>query len=507
MNGQTKGVGIVNNSKEYRRISRRQFVKRSSLLVGASLVGVNSMSSAVSDESLSFMSAIELAEKVRNKQISAEELTQHYISRIERFHEQLNAVVVQDFDRALAAAKQADKQLAAGQTLGPLHGVPITIKESYDVAGLPTTWGIPEAANNVPGLDAVVVERFKQAGAVLLGKTNVPINLGDYQSYNQIYGTTNNPWDLQRTPGGSSGGSAVALAVGLTGLDSGSDIGGSIRNPAHYCGVYGHKPTLGVVPSRGHQPPGVPAGGQHPDLAVVGPMARSAQDLSFAMDLVAGADYLTSPGWELNLPKPKFASFKGLRVALWATDSMSPVATEIQQQILKLGKILESEGAIVSDVARPNFSAQLSHETYLPILGGMTGMEEAADLKYSDYLGLHGQRGFLRTQWQQFFAQWDVLLCPISATTAFLQDESEDMSARRLSVNGEERSYFEQLFWAGLATVSYLPSTVFPTGLSESGLPIGVQAMGPEFGDYGTIRFAEMVADVMGGYITPPGYA
>ena len=485
--------------------TRRTVLKQSSTVAaGVALSGLSSTAAGASSSELGFESAVKLAARIRAKELSSVELTRYFISRIEKFHTKLNAVVVQDFERALAAAEHADNQLVAGSLLGPLHGLPMTIKESYDIAGLPTTWGIPNAAKNIAANDAVVVQKFKQAGALFMGKTNVPINLGDYQSYNAIYGTTNNPWDITRTPGGSSGGSAAALAAGLTGLESGSDIGGSIRNPAHYCGVYGHKPTLGVIPSQGHQPPGVPPSPQHPDLAVVGPLARSAEDLALALDIVAGPSSLHAPGWQLALPEPNFSGLKGLRVALWADDPLSPVDASITDRVELLGKALQQAGAIVSDTARPGFSAQLSHETYLPILGSMIGIP-GGDISYTDWMALNGQRGFLRTQWQQFFKEWDVLLCPISATTAFKQDESR-LDQRTLSINGEQRSYFEQAFWAGLATVSYLPSTVFPTGLA-GGLPLGLQAIGPEFGDRRTIEFARLVEGVMGGYTPPNGFS
>jgi amidase len=334
-----------------------------------------------------------------------------------------------------------------------------------------------------------------------MGKTNVPIDLGDFQSYNAVYGTTNNPWDLSRTPGGSSGGAAVALAAGMTGLESGSDIGGSIRNPAHYCGVYGHKPTWGVVPMRGHQPPGIPAIPQESDLAVIGPLARSAEDLALSLELIAGPDVLLAPGWRLDLPKPRMTQLRGLRVALWPDDPMAPVDSEIADRVVTLGKQLAGMGAKISNSARPSFAAKASHYTYMPILNAMTG----SDLKFRNWMQLHGQRGFFRTQWQQFFKEWDVLICPISATTAFSHDQSP-METRTLRIKGESRPYFQQIFWAGLATLCYLPSTVFPMGLSKDGLPIGLQAISAEYNDRTTIEFARLIAQEFGGFRPPPGY-
>ncbi len=454
---------------------------------------------------LGFESAVDLVGMLKSKQVGSEELTRYFIDRIEKYDETLNAVVVRDFDRALDAARAADTALARGEVLGSLHGLPMTIKEAYDVAGLPTTWGRPSATQNVAQADAVVVERLKSAGAHFLGKTNNPLDLADFQSYNDVYGTTNNPWDLTRTPGGSSGGSAVALASGMTGLESGSDIGGSIRNPAHFCGVYGHKPTWSTVPSRGHQPPGVPAIPQEPDLAVVGPLARSAEDLALAMEIIAGPDVLTAPGWRLELPEPRMTTLAGLRVALWPDDPASPVDRVIADRVANLGDRLAGLGARVSATARPAFTGEASHAVYMPILiGVMSGPQ--GDLRYGEWMELNGRRGFFRTQWRQFFREWDVLICPTMATTAFLQDQSP-IGARTVPVNGELRPYFEQTFWASIATLSYLPSTVFPTGLSERGLPIGLQAIGAEFEDYTTIEFARLVAQEIGGFQPPPGYS
>ncbi|NKB32787.1 MAG: amidase [Pseudomonadales bacterium] len=486
-------------------MTRRKFLANVNTVAGATAVGAPLLASAqTSNDELGFMTAIELSNLLSAREISSVELTQYFIARIENYDDSLNAVVVRDFDRAMEAARESDAQLSRGEVRGPLHGLPMTIKESYDIAGLPTTWGIPQARNNIAQSDAVVVERFKNAGAHFLGKTNVPINLGDFQSYNAIYGTTNNPWDTTRTPGGSSGGSATALAAGLTGLESGSDIGGSIRNPSHFCGVYGHKPTLGIIPSRGHQPPGVPVSPQDPDLAVVGPLARSAEDLAQAVDIISGPDILTSPGWRLDLPEPGFSSLSDLRVAIWQDDANSPVAREVSDRVQEMGDLLSGLGATVSDSARPEFATNMSHDIYMPILNAMMGLP-GDELGFNDYLGLHGQRGFLRTQWQQFFSEWDVLLCPTTATPAFVQDQS-DASTRTLLVNDIEQPYFQQVFWAGLATVSYLPSTVFPTGLSRAGLPIGLQAISAEFNDKITIEFARLMAQEIGGFQAPNGY-
>jgi len=479
---------------------------------------------------LAFRSAVELARMVRDREIGALDLTERYIARIERLDGDLNAVVVRDFTRAREAARAADARLAAGETVGPLHGVPMTIKESYDVAGLPTTWGVPALRDNVAQSDAEVVARLKRAGVILLGKTNVPFNLGDFQSYNEIYGVTRNPWDRARTPGGSSGGSAAALAAGLAALECGSDIGGSIRNPAHYCGVYGHKPTWGIVPPQGHALPGMVAG---PDIAVCGPLARSADDLAAALDVIAGPEPLDAAGWRLHLPPPK-TSLAGLRVALWPTDAYAPVDAEVADRVVQVGETLARLGATVSDRARPDFDVEEACLAYLHLLNAVIGAGfpedtrqalrdaaaaadpndrshemvsmRAAVLDHRDWLGANHQRERLRYAWRDFFRDWDVLVCPQSATAAFPHDHAP-FHERAVEVNGERQSYFRQLFWAGLVTAPYLPSTVFPTGPSRAGLPIGVQAVGAEFHDRTTIEVTRLIARELGGFQIPPAYA
>src|SRR5262245_58608731 len=260
-----------------------------------------------------FRSARHLAGQIRRKKIGSLELLDLYLARVDKYNPTLNAIIATDVEAARARARAADDALAKGETWGPLHGLPMTSKESYDVVGMPITWGVPELRDNRPQRNALAVDRLLAAGAVLFGKTNVPLYLADYQSYNSIYGTTNNPWDLSRSPGGSSGGSAAALAAGLTGLEAGSDIGSSIRNPAHYCGVYGHKPTYGIMPPRGQALPGVVAAG---DISVIGPMGRSAADLALGLDAMAGADAIDGAGWQLRLPAPRKRRLRDYRVGV-----------------------------------------------------------------------------------------------------------------------------------------------------------------------------------------------
>jgi amidase len=480
--------------------------------------------------SLAFESATRLAARIRSKELSSKELTEYFVARIEKHDVAINAVVVRDFERALEAAAAADAALARGAPLGPLHGVPVTVKESFDLSGTPTTWGVPAFARNLAESDAAVVAALRRAGAHFLGKTNVPLQLGDFQSYNEIYGTTRNPWDPERTPGGSSGGSAAALAAGLTAFECGSDIGGSIRNPAHFCGVYGHKPTYGVVPDQGHALPGMVAS---PDIAVCGPMARGAEDLALGLDLLASPDRFHAPAWRLELPRPAPRELSELRIALWPTDPIAPVATEVADRVQQVGDLLARLGARVSDTARPAFDPAASAAIYLHMLNGVLSagfpdevyarlQEQAAALEaddrslaalslrsavqsHRDWVRQNHQRSRLRLAWRDFFRDFDLLVCPIMPTAAFPHDHSK-IEERRIRVDGSEQPYLQQLFWAGLVTVAYLPSTAFPTGLSREGLPIGLQAVGAEFADHTCIQFARWMANEIGGFATPPGY-
>lgn len=474
-----------------------------------------------------FGSAVQLARAIRAGQVSSVEVLRAYLERVDRLDPELNAVVVDDRDRALKAARAADRALRSGAPVGPLHGVPMTVKESFNVAGLPTTWGYPQFADNVATSDAVVVSRLRDAGAVIFGKTNVPMGLADFQSYNDVYGTTNNPWDPARTAGGSSGGSGVALAAGLTGLEYGSDIGGSIRNPAAYNGVYGHKPTWGIVPKRGQTLSDLLVG--EGPLSVVGPLARSAEDLALALKVTAGPDL--EDGYRLALPAPP-RSLAGLRVAVWLDQpDISPVDASVVEAVEQAARALEDAGAIVDLDARPAIDVHELHDTYLQLLHPTMIardpnydrlVERAAALDpddRSDYArnlrfatARHREvvlaterRDLHRWIWRQFFAQHDVLLAPVTATPPFPHDHSQPMPARTMTVNGTEVPYFAQLFWAGLAISSHLPATAVPVGRTSDGLPVGAQIIGDAYRDRTTIWVAGQLAKRLGGFTPPPG--
>ncbi len=469
-----------------------------------------------------FSSATEQLEALRRGEVTATELLDACLAQVERHDDDVNAVVWQDIEGARAAAAAIDGPPTDEQ---PLRGLPMTVKEGYDLTGSPTTWGVPEMADNIATSDAVVVERCRAAGAVIHGKTNVPLLLADLQSYNDIYGTTNNPWDLTRTPGGSSGGSAAALAAGMAALEMGSDIGGSIRTPSHFCGVFGHKPTWGMIPSRGHSLPGALA---EPDIAVVGPLARSATDLDLALDVLAHPDRIQE-GIRYDLPR--IDRIEGLRVALWPTDSVAPVSRAVAERVRMVGQALEELGARVVDDARPDFDPAESHRIYNELLQGFLGAAspraqwerereqaetlpdddrrratfQARTMSHHTWLRLHHKRDRLRWAWREFFDQHDIVVMPVTATPAFPHDHSP-LTGRTIDVDGQQRDYFEQLFWAGLTGVSHLPSTVVPTGPDDDGLPIGVQIVGPAFGDRVTIGVARALEEAGFAFRRPPRY-
>jgi amidase len=480
-----------------------------------------------------FASARALRKALRAKKVSALELAQDAIAQIEKHDAKINAVCVRDFERALKAARAQDRAIAKGKA-GPLAGLPITVKESYNVAGLPTTWGFVPQKNFVAAEDALAVARSKVAGAVVLGKTNVPVGLADWQSYNDIYGVTGNPFDAGRTPGGSSGGSSAALAAGYGPLSLGSDIGGSLRSPAHFCGVYAHKPTYALVPSRGHTPPPFPPLPLDRDMAVVGPMARSAGDLADLLDVIAGPDELEAGrGYRLALPQARHASLKGFRILVLDTHPMMPVAASIRAaldklaaQLAKGGVKIRRESSLLPDLEG---AARLYMRLLMSFLGATFPPEiyeaiktKAATLgpddnslaaervrglamNHRDWVMYDGQRAGLRAKWRAFFGEFDALICPIMPTPAYPQDHSPDQTQRRIRVDGKDYPYQDQLFWPGVATCPGLPATAIPLGLAD-GLPIGAQIVGPWLEDRTTLRLAELIEQAFGGFVAPPGF-
>jgi amidase len=478
-----------------------------------------------------FKTARELRKALRAKKVSALELARDAISQIERHDAKINAICVRDFERALKAARAQDRAIAK-RGAGALAGIPITVKESYNVAGLPTTWGFVPQKNFIAAEDALAVARAKAAGAVVIGKTNVPVGLADWQSYNDIYGVTGNPFDTGRTPGGSSGGSSAALAAGYGPLSLGSDIGGSLRSPAHFCGVYAHKPTYALVPSRGHTPPPFPPLPFDRDLAVVGPMARSAGDLADLLDAIAGPDEMEAGrGYRLALPKERHATLKGFRILVLDSHPRMPVAGSIRSVIDKLAAQLAKEGAKLRRESSLLPDLEAAARLYMRLLmsflaatfppDGYAEMKAQAAklsandtslaaerlrgvaLSHRDWLMSDGQRAGLRAQWRAFFGEFDALICPIMPTPAYPHDHSPDQARRRIVVDGKEYPYQDQLFWPGVATCPGLPSTAIPLGLAPGGLPIGAQIVGPWLEDRTTLKLAELIEQALGGFVPP----
>src|SRR6516162_5947504 len=326
---------------------------------------------------IAFRSATELADAIRRRELSSREVLDHYLARIERLNPPLNAVVTLDAERARRAADAADAAVARKETLGPLHGVPMTIKDTYEIAGLRTTCGFAAWSEHVPDDDAEAVRRLRDAGAVFIGKTNVPSLASDWQTYNPIFGVTRNPWDRERTTGGSSGGAAAAVATGLTAMELGSDIGGSIRVPSNWCGVCGHKPTWGIVPQRGHLPP-PPGTLADTDLGVMGPIARSVEDLGLALDVLAGPDGHQTAGWRLELPPARRTARRDFRLATWLDDPTYPVDAQVRTCLETAGDALRKDGVGVRE-ARPEVELPSLVRTYqqllYPILLGMMPQE------------------------------------------------------------------------------------------------------------------------------------
>jgi amidase len=447
----------------------------------------------VSPSNLASASAAQLAEAVAARRVSAVELCDAAIERIERLDVEINAVVVRDFARARIQAQACDDAVKRGDR-GALLGVPMTVKESHNVAGLPTTWGLEPFRDFRAAQDGVLVARLKAAGAVILGKTNVPPSLGDWQSDNPIYGRSLNPYDPKRTPGGSSGGAAAAVAAGMVPLELGSDIGGSIRVPAHFCGIFGHKPSHGVLPLRGHSFPGVD--GAEVDLAVAGPLARTASDLELAMSVLAGPDSIEAVGYRLDLPPPRHASLATCRVLLLDEHPCARTDTQIRSALDKLAGDMSRAGARIerSTALLPDLNDV--HQSYWSMLWaimtrGQPGEQQV--ISAHEWLTLIDKQMRVRRKWSALFESFDVVLAPPFGTLAFEHIDEPDWSKRTLRIDGVETPYGEQLAWAGPASFGNLPSTVAPIARSVDGLPIGVQIIGPYLGDRTTMAVARQI--------------
>lgn len=472
------------------------------------------------------LSATALRDRLRRREISACELTRATLARIDAVNPGINAVVARDDAAALAAADEADARIAAGRAR-PLEGLPITIKDAWEVKGLVSTGGVPDLKGFVPDEDAVAVARLRAAGAIILGKTNTPFLSGDFQSYNSIYGQTNNPWDLSTTPGGSSGGAAAAVATGMSAFELGSDIGGSIRWPSSACGVFGLKATWDLVPTYGHVPPKREMRTKAPmDLGVAGPIGRSAADLDLVLSVVAGPLNAEGPA---HLKKARATEAKGLRLALWI-DPAAPVDGRVEQALATAADLLERDGARIDRAARPDFSFREAFETYSLLLNAVmvasfprhareriaaSAAEFAPDdmshralqargarMSAETFGELAARRRRIRAALADFFTRHDAILAPVTPAPAIRHDHQRDTFARVIETDRGPIPYMDMLHGAAVATLANLPAVSAP--VARSPMPIGVQIIAAEDEDRTAIAIAGMIERANGGFVPPP---
>lgn len=466
---------------------------------------------------LHWWSAGEIAAAIRRREVSSSEVLEHLVRRIADL-DTVNAVVRLDLDRARAAAAAADEAVMRGDDLGVLHGVPMTIKDSFPTEGCITTSGSTDLADRVPDADCWPVARLRAAGAIPFAKTNLPLFAGDIQSFNDVYGTTDNPYDASRTCGGSSGGSAAALAMGFTPIELGSDIGGSIRVPAHYSGVAGHKPSYGLVPGHG-QIPGLPGTLSQADLAVVGPMARTVDDLELELGVLAGPDRWQAPAWRVELPAPRATELRDLRIGAWLDDEACPVDASTRRVLGSLVATIESAGGRVDTGARPAFTLGKAREVFEQLLfAALAGehsrekiehmaanvddtplgrVKRGAAMRHRDWLAWNERRLQLRERWREHFERYDVMLLPVQPRGAIPHDHSMPQWGRRVEIDGVDRPYLDLFGWTGPAGAGMLPATVVPAGMSDDGLPIGVQIVGPYLEDRTTLQMARIIQQLV----------
>lgn len=492
-----------------------------------------------SQPDLHYRPAHELVEELRNGTLTSEAVTQHFLDQIRRHNDRINAVVTLDEQQALTQARAADEKRAAGATLGPLHGLPLTLKDTWEVAGMTCTAGAPALRNHQPQQHADVVQRLEDAGAIIIGKTNVPIYATDLQSYNKLFGVSNNPYHTDHTPGGSSGGAAAALAAGMTPLEVGSDLAGSIRTPAHFCGVFGHKPSRALVSFRGHIP-GPPGTQSRPDLAEGGPLARNAKDLQLLLEVIAGPTPLDSRSWTINMEPAALSSLDQARVGLWLEDPLCPIEQELTDGYRTLGRELEQRGALVAQARHPLLDLEHILPPYFNLLGSLlsTSLKPAQRRQMlwvarlekwlkllgplTAFVGEYGRgvnqpvhqwvavsetREKMRAEIGSLFDEFDVLLTPVTPTTAIRHDHSHPVFKRRIAVAGQPRAYMDQFCWIAFATLLGLPATSVPIGRSKEGLPFNVQVIGAPGKDLTTLRFAELLEqEGLAGFNPPDGF-
>jgi amidase len=509
----------------------RRFMMMAAATTALTCRSFGARASAVAKD-LDFASAAEAAQAIRTGRISARELTQRMLDRIQLHNPKLGAMVNVLADQALTEAASIDAGRPGKQADGPLRGVPIVIKDAFEIAGVPTTGGVKQLAKYRPATDSEVVRRLRAAGAIVLGNTNVPLALSDWQSYNDIYGTTNNPWDLARTPGGSSGGSAAALAAGLGYFSPGSDRSGSLRIPASFCGIYAHKPSRDVVPLRGWfpSPPGGPP--QLSDLiSVAGPMARTAADLKMGMQVMGGPDGDDIKAYRWTLPAPRRTRLSDYRVGYVLDDPSCPVDPAVRERLEAAVAALGRAGVQLRQGWPAGIDPVAQYRTYLYIMfcgiGPPPGtkpedMRPAAARDdgtlasifaqtvvdpISRFIAHEREQQRARAAWRAAFQELDVFLMPTNFVAAFPHDHSDPLQARRLTTHAGLRPYTDLFFWIAFASIACLPATAAPIGRTAEGLPVGLQILGPYLEDATPIDFAERAAEVLGGFVAPPGFA
>jgi amidase len=454
-----------------------------------------------------FVSALEAAALLGKRGVSARELTEALLRRIEAVDPTINAVAELRAEEALDEATAADKALASETSLGPLHGVPMTIKESFNVAGLHTTWGNPAFKDHVADWDATVVARLRLAGAIILGKTNVHAMLADFgQTANELYGRTNNPWDASRTPGGSSGGGAAALAAGLTFLEYGSDLVGSIRIPSSFCGVYGLKPSVGIVPLTGFQLPGPPVPpSEMTYMSAIGPLARSAGDLRVALQATAGPESPLGNAYSWRLAPPPHRRLADFRVGVVFDDDGAPVSSDVRTRLAEVADAIARAGATITEGWPEGIEPAAEAESFGYHVGLFFAFQQP-DEEFegaSAFVDQENRRMSVRAAWNRYFEQVDVFLCPANFTPAFPHD-SRPFDERTIATPEGERPYSNQPFWISHASLPGLPAAVAPIGRTPGGLPVGVQIIGPIYEDDTPLTFAELLSQEVGGYERPP---
>jgi amidase len=462
------------------------------------------------DDSIATRSASELAAGIHDKEFSSRELLDLYLDRVDRLDGPVNSVVTLDAERARTAADAADAALARGDAVGPLHGLPVTIKDAIETEGIRSTGGARELTDHVPTADAPAVARLKDAGAIVFGKTNLPRWSADFQTYNDIFGVTSNPWDLDRTVGGSSGGAAAAVAAGFTSFELGTDIGGSVRIPAHCCGVFSLKPTFGVIPQRGYLSH-VGGGTTDVDINVFGPIVRSADDLDLLLGVLAGPEPERAAGWKLDLPESDAHTLADFRIGTWLDDPASPVESEYAGMLRAAADRIADAGGRVDDDRPPVEFAQQRELFVRMIVPAMAPSlpDEQADASSGSHLAwlrAEEDRAALRRTWAEWFTGHDLLLLPVVTVPAFPHDHDPDMFGRTIEVDGQSRALVSTIDWLGLIGIVGLPSAVVPIGRNAGGLPVGMQIVAPSLHDRRAVRAAQLVADVLGGYTAPPGF-